>query len=290
MSSGASEGASVGDRLIAAGWRQGALFKLPGGRFVWNARPASDSNEIELQALVVAETDTLVVVSHDCDIYADPNKEPYVEAMLCRHETNPGIINNADRNSVREFTVDRASGLLAVARYRLLIAKDVLLTVRPDTWPGDEKRRKRFITWLGRRYDRPALPNDFVDMCVSPAEKAVAAFLKKQPTIDDFFNSAVREICIPFPSSDDPPYSLDAIVYLLEETEASSNVVDAIEAVHQVLVAGLQNDNVVLPATPTVVATAHFPLKAYEATFPLFIEYATYKGDDLHGAEPIRRP
>ncbi len=292
MTGSASGEPSLGDRLIGAGWRQGAIFKLPASRLAWSPVSNSSLGELTIDQHVppVEGTHTLVVISQDCDIYADTSTEPYVEAMVCRYETDRGKINNADQRSVREFTLERTSGLLAVARYHVPIAKDVLLTLDPpQSWPGDAKRHERFRSWLGRRYTRPALPNDFVDWFVKPAENAVTALFKKRPAVDDTFNFGVREICIPFPPSDDPPYIIDAVIYLLEERALSPELTDAIETVHQVLAEAVAGEFVIPPSVPAIMSVADISLQAYEATFALFLEYVTYKGDDLRGAKPIRR-
>lgn len=291
MTDKAVEDVPLGKRLIAKGWRQGSRFECPGIELTINevVVNATDQNEVEQVRRPLEEGETLVLVSHDCDIRADPEKEPYVEAMICRCETDQGKINNADHNSVRKFLIDRATGLIVSARHKAQIPKSSLLLLKPSPWPSTPRRLRRFSAWLGRRYDRAALPDDFVESFQQPAEKAINKLFKKNKDLHADFSRAVREICLPLLDSEHPPFRLDAVTYLLEESAASAEEVSAIQAVHQVILDAADTSRVILPRTPDIVSSSRMSLAEYENTWTLFLEYVTYKGEEVHGAGPVVR-
>ncbi|MCL5047515.1 MAG: hypothetical protein M1374_01775 [Firmicutes bacterium] len=68
----------------------------------------------------------------------------------------------------------------------------------------DKSRRQAFTTWLGLRYDRPAVPNDFVSLaqCVS---KEICQNRTEM-------NTAVRDVLLQFGDGTPPGFSFFAVL------------------------------------------------------------------------------
>jgi hypothetical protein len=161
--------AALGQALLEAGWRQGAVFDAPSVYFAWNENPASGKDEATtMKARKKRSKEKLVLVTQDCDIKASAEEESYVEALVCVVERRQDFLHRIDRNSARWFVVDPGSGLVAQAKYRVQIAKEALTTLTPEVWPSTATRLDRFVQWLARRYDRPAIPDPIVEAFQRP--------------------------------------------------------------------------------------------------------------------------
>ena len=104
----------------------------------------------------------VVVVSQTCDILADADDEPWVEVMRL-FRASPGFMERLTYgNSARVFCVDADARLIAQAQHRTRLDKGVLLSRQAPlaVLPRGEWLRERFRLWLGRRFTRPALPDD----------------------------------------------------------------------------------------------------------------------------------
>jgi len=121
----------------------------------------------------------LVLASQACDIVKPEASEPRVDALRAFQTTNETILRMADRNSVRYFLLDPARRLVADASFRVQIEKPVLRLYQPESGlePGNEERRRRFIRWLARRYDRPALPDAVVKAIGEPIRGLLTALV-----------------------------------------------------------------------------------------------------------------
>jgi hypothetical protein len=279
---------SLGEALIEAGWRQGSVASAPSICFGWNALSTSDTEQsTSLQTRRVRAREKLVIVSQTCDIKARPSDEPYVEALICTNEKPSEYLDRIDRNSARAFVVNPATGLVAHAKYRVQLAKAVLQELRPEPWPSDETRFQRFVRWLGRRYDRPALPDAVVEAFQWPVEAVLGQLDEHQPAVSAAFSRAVHEVRLSIPASETPPFEID-MTMLIRDRDLSAEEDEALDAVEEAIRAGLDPTQARLGAVDWK-TMEEMSLAQYFASRPLFLEYLTYEGDEEEGAEPLGR-
>src|SRR5712692_8997694 len=78
---------SLGDLLLEAGWRQGTVFSATSLCFTVNKLSDSEESEpITQHRRRMKSDEKFVLISQDCDIKATEDREPYVEALLCKHQ------------------------------------------------------------------------------------------------------------------------------------------------------------------------------------------------------------
>ena len=186
-------GKAIAKTLRDQGWEQGAVLDFdyhtfafdprnPAGRIAvgalnrWNQeatkRARSEGQGMEVPLGLVADYGTLrhpsdvrdrvIVVSQTCDILADADDEPWVE-VLRLHRAKPEFLELLSHgNSARVFCVDPDARLVVQAPHRTRLDKGVLMARNAPVTilPHDESRREQFRRWLGRRFTRPALPDD----------------------------------------------------------------------------------------------------------------------------------
>ena len=270
----------LSERLFAAGWRQGSMFSTRELAFASN-RLQSDGQTTEVHHRNVKPRELLVVISQDCDIVSDD--EPFVEVMICS-TTNQERAHRLDRNSARWFVVDREQGLVAEARYRLAIEKSMLERYQPRAWPAGDLRFRRFVRWLGRRYDRPALPDALVDCLQKPLTSILEKFETSDPTMMKQFTAAVYEIRVTEPSTEVPPF--DVSIYLMVAGSAITRTqARAISQVEDAISSGLDKELIRIGFISPILEE-EMSVAEYFRTRPIFLEYLTYHGDEIDGAEP----
>jgi hypothetical protein len=186
-------------RLIEEGWDAGCWIKPPEEQILvltqqelaeflegMRARPGLNRKAVDdpfpngrHQEPVEGEEPCYVVVSMRCDIASPLKNEPLVElapATICKDKTR---IEDAWKNSPREFPLERKEQTHMVdLRYRYFISKLDLaeLTARqalPLDTPKD-RPRERFVLRTGQRYTRAAVPDKLVETVVYPLGKIVA--------------------------------------------------------------------------------------------------------------------
>ena len=277
---------SLGQKLYDMGWRQGTLFQAPGIQFALIASNAANPVGRVLQPRNVKTKERLILITQDCDIIAEGEVEPYVEAMIC------GTVDvkhaaRVDRNSARAFVIDPQTRLTAQARYRLSIAKDVLLGLTPEPWPNDPSRFERFVRWLARRYDRPAIPDSLVVNFQQPIERVLNRLDETAPDISAAFSRAIHEIRVKVPADERPPFELQ-LTFLIEGAELPDAELDALVAVDE-MIRGAIDGNVVTLDETQFLTSEQITMAEYFATRPLFLEYLTYRGAEVEGAKPFPR-
>src|SRR6266699_1955363 len=113
-------------------WRQGVLFSAPSLLVVWNSISSDKGEPVLVQKIRRPRAkEKFVIISQTCDIKAEEEIEPYIEALLCTSndvskEKNINFLYRLDRNSARRFVLDFGTGLVAEAKYRVLLAKGAL--------------------------------------------------------------------------------------------------------------------------------------------------------------------
>lgn len=106
---------SLGERLLALGWRQGSFFRSRDLRFSCAVIDPQSGDDPAIKPRAKNKGETFVLVSQTCDVVAKYGTEPYVEALLCKSETNSSLLAAADQNSARWFLVDPHANLVAFA-------------------------------------------------------------------------------------------------------------------------------------------------------------------------------
>lgn len=170
-------GEGVGDELLARGWRQGSLLctKAPVLANEFVAGPPVGRREKQRNA----GEGFLVLATQTCDLKKKPASEPEIECLRAFWTRKQRIISGAQSNSVRHFLLrertdsDGKQGLVADASARVLITKESLLHFAPEQGCADAETERRFRRWLGRRFDRPAIPNAHVEAVQRPLVEAL---------------------------------------------------------------------------------------------------------------------
>jgi hypothetical protein len=158
-------------RIEEQGWDQGCFVALKHWVFIANADAPTSvlGAQVAQQQGVGAgpfvahvepeEQVGVIVASQVCDLVADPDGEPFCEAMpLVRLPEDQSL---PQANSTRAFLVDANARIVVDGSYRLCFEKSLL----PDehaTQLLDDTGKRLFAAWLARRSSRPPFPNDFV--------------------------------------------------------------------------------------------------------------------------------
>jgi len=264
-------------------WVQGSLFTAPSVGFTLYQEDLGSSARSMLvpRHLPPEPGDRFVVVSQTCDIKDRIDREPCIEALRCTIEPDQVWRSNI-AHSARWFEVDRTTGLVTHAMYRVQIDKRALANLEAEPWPDTPERLRRFVQWLGRRFDRPAIPDEIVEHFQWKVE-ATLKKVKKQP-LGQAFTHVVREVRIILPEDEEPPFDI-VMVLLLNRLELSEAEAAALDDVRELIREKLETNWVRLGDDRQVTAE-EMSLAEYEKSRPLFLESLTYRGDEVVGAEP----
>lgn len=150
--------------LHAAGWRQGSLVDadIPMGGLVFGSDGGIQANPESHRAWVVA--------SQDCDLdgWDTTDQRPLVELRprqpVDRADLEWGIRSRVLRLSETEAVSDEWPPVR--------VPPAMLVAFGPPGGPITPTRAVAFKTWLGRRYDRPAVPAVLVDLAMDIAVRA----------------------------------------------------------------------------------------------------------------------
>lgn len=186
--------------LYEAGWRQGSILGL----------------ELPMDSVVLGGTgqperstmlhDLWVVATQDCDLdRADcDSPDPVIELRPVFTQNCPadwGIRSAKLRLTDHEYTEANAP--------RLTVAPNVLATAMESGATRRDvsfHRRQGFTTWLGLRYDRPAVPNHLVPLA-QRISREVARPKHRE------IGARVRDVLMQFDDTDEPVrYSLIAVL------------------------------------------------------------------------------
>jgi hypothetical protein len=141
------------------GWRQGAVL---GPNLAAEARTLAPSR------VVLADSDWLIVTSHDCDVMNGRlEKEPTVEVLRAAviHQNKPDKQQVWGRNP-REMQVAADDGgggqvvLSVKVHERWSLPRELLASEAPHH-VLDDKARRLIAEWLAKRYIRAAFPTAF---------------------------------------------------------------------------------------------------------------------------------
>lgn len=281
-------GQDLGSMLLEAGWKQGVLFTSGTARFVYNRVPTQQDEQFAVSPeRALKPNEKLVLITQTCDLKAN-NDEPYAEALICKIEKSQKMLNSAERNSARRFLIDPETRLVAQAKYRVVLAKELLMQHTSEPWPSGLDRFERFVRWLARRYDRPAVPDQIVEALQQPLEATLARIDQEHPQRGAAFSRAIQEIRVNLPATEEPPFDLQ-LVFILRGYGIDQDESDAISATIDEIRGSLDQDIVQLHDDIRLVTEEEISVAEYRATRPLFLEYLTYKGDEVEGAQPQTR-
>ncbi len=277
----------LGAELIRRGWRQGTLFDAPWSRFRWSREPVDPSGDGNTQGgeRRIKGDEELILVSQDCDIRAAPYKEKYVEALVCKADQR--LAPRVGPNSASWFVVDSRRGLIAVAAHRIVVEKAALLPLEPRPWSGTSERLGHFTRWLGKRYDRPAIPDELYEIFQRPVEALLNNLRTEAPEIGSAFTRSVHELRVSMPTRQEPPFDVE-LTFLVCGDGVTIEESDAIDRVAEVIRNGLTSREVDLREI-LIRTEDELSMQQYFNSRPLFLEGLTYEGDDIIGAEPKGR-
>lgn len=213
-----AETARIGEILIEANCCQGACFDAP-ARVTWLSRDENVPEWCIKDENI--EDASLIIVSQDCDICAPPKTEPRVEAIALRWTKNSTEIHTAHKgNSARLFCLRRESkerALIADARCRVQLDKTALVGLKFESAFEDDRSRTRFARWVAGRYERPAIPNEFVNAIQKPIVKAVGKLIKQN---DELLDTLDRVAELRFSIVEDAlPWTVRFVVMIDDEDE-----------------------------------------------------------------------
>lgn len=186
--------------LYEAGWRQGSIVEID---LALDAVVLGASGQPERSS---APHRLWVIATQDCDLdrvqVDDP--EPSIEMRPVFTEDCPsewGIRSAKLRLTDREY-IESNSPRLTVGP-NVLTAALASGAVRRDVLPV---RRRGFTTWLGLRYDRPAVPNNLV-----PLAQRISQEISRNKHRET--GALVRDVLMQFDDGGDPVrYSLFAVL------------------------------------------------------------------------------
>lgn len=146
------------DAIAKLGWRQGAVLG-PG-----LARVASDCAPSTVQ---IAQTDWVIVMSHDCDVVNDKlAKEPVVELLratpIASQAPDKQVVWGRNPRSL-QLAIDHGERPIVLAckvHERWLLPREALVQEAPRLVLPDKPRRL-IAEWLAKRYVRAAFPTAF---------------------------------------------------------------------------------------------------------------------------------
>jgi hypothetical protein len=186
--------------LYAEGWRQGSIFEasLP-----MDAVVLSKAGRPERR---MGSHSRWVIATQDCDLdqTENTNAEPTIELRPVYTDAPPpdwGLRSAKLRLTDQEF-VESASP-------RTLVSAAVLTALKADGVAAYEpsfSRRRAFTIWLGKRYDRPAVPPQLGPLAKKIAD--VVAARRNRP-----MGARVRDVLMQFDETASPTrFSLFAIL------------------------------------------------------------------------------
>jgi len=189
-------------RLYHLGWRQGSLFL---------ARLACYGVILNEAGTVVQdyhEHDAWVVATQNCDLarFEETGSEDVVELrpVFRAHPPSERGIRS------RKYLLGPPGYLEAESR-RLMISPAALQallrlrTTRDNVVADDEDRVRGLKTWLGYRYDRPAVPDEYHSLATRIAEEVERHRARS-------YSGQVRDILVQFVEDDPPRYKLFAVI------------------------------------------------------------------------------
>lgn len=247
--------------LYNEGWRQGSIFEAT------LQAPVSEVRADRIES-VSRDYSVWIVCTQDCDLAgADADaSEPIIELRPVLSDDPPtdwGIRSRRLRLSVREY-VDAALPRCLIAPNALVLASQT----RPRAL--ELGRATAFKTWLGRRYDRPAIPDDLVDLARDIAKRCGTKSNRDAA-------EGVHDVLMQFMTADDPP---QAALFAVVHDDADP---EAVRAWLGDAASRVRKDLGVIAAID-VGTRSETPLSLIETSYSADLSQLTWSGEEPHGA------
>lgn len=249
-----------------AGWRQGTILVTP---LPLSGMLLSDNGEVIQDT---PEHQVWIVATQDCDLDACDASSPedVVELRPVFEHDPPSTrgIRSRKHLLVSPRYVEAQSRRLTIAPAALTARLGAGLANRDNSIADDAARKTAFKTWLGLRYDRPAVPPEYVDLT-----KRIAQEIERQGKP---YSNRVRDVLVQFESNDPPIYYLYAIILDVGDMEEVSKwLVDTSLRI--------PTEFGVLGAID-VGTDAQASLRLIETSFAVDLSQITWGGETLRGA------
>jgi hypothetical protein len=224
---------NVGEALIQAGWRQGSLLPALAHLVLFDPeQPITNTAKAQRDFDAIAKPNErapryafggaaekpahrFIIISQTCDIAHELNVEPMVLAARVMYVRAGPVLNEA-RSSVRLFLLNEAARLVVDLRYVVQIEKPLLLKIVPERGAENEDVERRFRHWLGNRFNRPAFPDDFVQLVRDPMRERMGELARTgSPLVE--VRRYLLDVRTLMPTTG-PPYAV-GLVALLEPTD-----------------------------------------------------------------------
>lgn len=262
--------------LYEQGWRQGVMFEAPG--LSYESVQFSGPNDITAKrGKIVSSKDSLIVISHDCDINSPTEK--YIEVLLCRREDpEKDILQKWDkRSSPAYFVVEFSHAWVAVAAHRIKLAKESLVNIQVGTCPMDADRRRQFIEWLSRRYDRPMVSDKIHDLLNKPVDAALARVEQEQPDIWRDFCLALHEIRVILSDIEEIPCRAQ-FLYVTQEDVSKAHL-DAISSINRIM-CDSAGEGIYVEEYPEIQSLDQVPYQLIVRSIPYNLDYPSRSDPD----------
>lgn len=289
----------LGQQLYRAGWQQGVLLPALGHSFIFDpdnpltsaAKRAAKVPDAIIRAaaapfsVVLAplrQHDFLAVASQTCDIVKSPDVEPTVLAMRAFVGTNPQTLRAAATNSTSLFLLDPDRNLIVDATVVAAIEKPALLILPLQPGAPNEDLRRRFASWIARRFERAEHSDEIVEAVVAP----ILNNLRALEATNDSDLAALDEVQqVRFLRLHGmPPYQL-RLLFIVAATGLSDGGVALAR-----LVARMRTWFAVGKATlVSWDALSLYQISAgdFADTDRLYLDHYTYRGNTIRGIAPV---
>ncbi len=233
---------------------------------------------LDEQGQVVAESqlhEQWIIATQDCDLV-----QANVTSQLDTVEIRPIFIDTPPSTRgirSRKFLLNETQYIESESR-RMMISPAALDSLLEDgsrtnnTVAEDIERRSEYKTWLGYRYDRPAVPEELVELA-----RAIASALERHNSKQ--YSNKVRDVMVQFEPGDPPVFELFAVI--MDD--------DDVEKVEAWLIGAALGVSVTLGVPgPVHAATAdETPLSLIESSFAADLSRITWTSKGMRG-EPGR--
>lgn len=210
-------GIEEAERLLAAGWRQGSVF-----------RP----NEHVPRPDGYPDDCVLVVVSQSCTVVSQRwDKDPFVEVAVAvpsdkpfeKQKRGPQAVGKDFRTLLLPTACGDADCLVVDVYSRFFVRRELLLNFSPDIASGDVGGARRIANWMGRHFMRVALPDKLVklmsDTAIRPLEKHLKAKFGEGQV-----HEGVLAIWVKWePDDEEGPYEIEFLI-VCEDDNAADNL------------------------------------------------------------------
>jgi hypothetical protein len=118
-------------------------------------------------------------------------------------------------------------------------------------------------------------------------EDGLKRLRRRQPDVMRDFTAAIHEVRYSIPRTVDPPYTL-SIIMLARVDGLTNRQLKAVQQV-QTMIRDATDSKQVEIHDIAVTTEKEISLAVYRDTWPLFLEYYTYQGNEVVGSEPLEQ-